>query len=256
MKFDIITLFPDMFKSVFSESIIFRAKKEGLIDINLHQLRNYATDKHKSVDDTPCGGGPGMVLKVDVIDKAITTIKHNIAEHWPQQKRTQTLSKYPIEKKILRNKANMSIKQKVILLTPKGEKFTQKKAIELSKYDNLILVCGHYEGFDQRIHDHLVDEEVSIGDYVLTGGEVPAMVLVDAITRMVPGVIKEESIRLESFMPQNEKAPTSSNHNNLPPTNHDFPNYTRPIEYKGWRVPKVLLSGNHKKIDEWRKKQK
>ncbi len=213
MKFEIITLFPEMFKSPFEESIISRAKKDKLIEIQTHQLRDSAVDKHKTVDDTPCGGGPGMVLKVDVMDRAISKVKDNI----PKNKTTRT-----------------------ILLTPKGEKFTQKKAIELSKYDNLILVCGHYEGFDQRIHEQLVDENISIGDYVLTGGEIPAMVLVDAITRMIPGTIKKESVESESHMPGND--------NDL-----DYPVYTRPIEYSDWKVPEELLSGDHKKIDEWRK---
>jgi len=233
-----------MFEQVFAESIIQRAKNKKLINIKLHQLRDYATDKHQKVDDTPSGGGPGMVLKVDVIDKAITSVKS--------------------EKQKAKNNC------RTILLTPKGKRFTQKKAIELSKYDNLILVCGHYEGFDQRVHDHLVDEEISIGDYVLTGGEVPAMVLIDAITRMVPGVIKKESVESESFMtstPLCHSGLDPESHNNISNkhkkilkqvqddnlSTYDHPNYTRPIEYKGWKVPEVLLSGNHKKIEEWRK---
>ena len=240
MKFDIITLFPNMFEGPFSESIISRAKKQKLIDININQLRDYALDKHKTVDDTPCGGGPGMVLRVDIIDSAISNVKSQ------------------------RSKSKNS---RTILLTPKGENFTQKKAIELSKHDNIILICGHYEGFDQRVHDHLVDEEISIGNYVLTGGEIPAMVLIDTITRMIPGTINKESIENESHMPQkqdtgckiqdanksqieNSKKPPTTNYSL--PTNYDYPVYTRPTEYKGWKVPEVLLSGNHKKIDTWR----
>ena len=218
-----------MFEGPFSESIIKRAQERGLVDINLHQLRDYATDKHKTVDDTPCGGGPGMVIKVDVIDKAISKIKDQ------------------------RSKIKNS---RVILLAPSGERFTQKKAIELSKYDNIILLCGHYEGFDQRVHDHLVDEEISIGDYVLTGGEIPAMVLVDTITRMIPGVLKEESILNESFMPREKdlrtEEPKKQETVNPKLKTYDYPVYTRPIEYKGWSVPEVLLSGDHKAIETWR----
>lgn len=246
MKFNIITLFPEMFSGPLTESIIKRAQKKDLIDIKLHQLRDYATDKHKTVDDTPCGGGAGMVLRVDVIDSAISNVKCQMSK----------------------NK-----KSRTILLAPSGEKFTQKKAIELSKCDNIILVCGHYEGFDQRIHDHLVDEEISIGDYVLTGGELPAMVMIDAISRMVPGVIREESAANETFMPltnyesepaspagrrkyeiTNQKAIEQSNNETI--SVFDYPVYTRPVEYKGWKVPEVLLSGDHKKIDAWREERK
>jgi tRNA (guanine37-N1)-methyltransferase len=142
------------------------------------------------------------------------------------------------------------------MLSASGERFTQNKAIELSKYDNIILLCGHYEGFDQRVHDHLVDEEISIGDYVLTGGEIPAMVLVDTITRMIPGVLKEESILNESFMPRKKDLRTEEPKNqetvNPELKTYDYPVYTRPIEYKGWRVPEVLLSGDHKAIKTWR----
>ena len=240
MKFDIITLFPEMFKGPFSESIIKRAKDKKIINIDIHQLRDFAYDKHQKVDDTPCGGGPGMVLKVDVVDRALAQVK--------SKKRKG--------------------KSRIVMLSASGQKFTQAKAIEMSKYDNIVLLCGHYEGFDQRVHDHLVDEEISIGDYVLTGGEIPAMVLVDAITRMIPGTIKEESIMSESFMPtDNEEHDThgfisqKGHRNKLPstdyplPTNYDYPVYTRPNKYKGWEVPEILLSGDHKKIDEWRKKQ-
>lgn len=235
MKFDAITLFPEMFSCPLSESILKRAQEKGIININLHQLRDYATDKHKTVDDTPCGGGAGMVIKINVVDKAIYNVK------------TQS--------------SNVK-SSRVILLTPSGQKFDQQKAIELSKFDNLILVCGHYEGFDQRIHEHLVDEEISIGDYVLTGGELPAMVLIDTISRMIPGVIKEESAMNESFMPPTKlrikrnyeitNKKTMKQLDNETIDVFDYPVYTRPIDYKGWKVPEVLLSGNHKKIDEWR----
>lgn len=218
MKFNVITLFPEMFVGPLSESILKRAQGNGLIEINLIQLRDFATDKHKTVDDTPYGGGAGMVLKVDVMDKAILKIKN------PCLAGRQEKSK----KNVCRT----------ILLTPTGKKFDQQKAIELSKYDNLILIAGHYEGFDQRIHDNLVDEEISIGDYVLTGGELPAMVMIDAISRMIPRVIKEESAKNESHMGDGL----------------DYPVYTRPVEYNGWSVPEVLQNGNHAEIEKWRRK--
>lgn len=220
MKFDVVTLFPEMFGGFLSESIIKRAIESGKIDVNLHQLRDFATDKHKTVDDTPCGGGAGMVIKVNIVDLAIS----------------KSLPCWQAGKCQIPNKE----KSRTILLTPTGKRFDQRKAIELSKYENIILVCGHYEGFDQRVHDHLVDEELSIGDFVLTGGELPAMVVIDAVSRMIPGVINEESAKNESFM----------NCKKL-----DYPVYTRPIEYKGWRVPEVLLSGDHKKVEEWRRDQ-
>ncbi len=239
ISFDIITLFPNMFDGPFSESIIKRAENKSLININIHQLRNYATDKHKTVDDTPCGGGPGMVLKVDVIDAALSDIKNKILD-------TKNI--------------------RIILLSPKGQRFTQQKAVELAKYDNIVLLCGHYEGFDQRVHNHLVDEEISIGDYVLTGGEIPAMVLVDTITRMIPGVIREESALNESFMPAQDQILNIKNKkDNESPNklasdsyslNYDYPVYTRPIEYKGWKVPEVLRSGDHKEINDWRESKK
>ena len=211
MKFNVISLFPEMFVGPLSESILKRAQNNGLIDINLVQLRDFALDKHKTVDDTPYGGGAGMVLKVDVVASAIENTKKNIKG-----------------------------KTRTILLTPGGNKFDQKKAIELSKYDNLIMISGHYEGFDQRIHDNLIDEEISIGDYVLTGGELPAMVMIDAISRMVPGVIKEESAKNESFMGDG----------------FDYPVYTRPVEFEGWKVPDVLQNGNHAEIEKWRNENK
>lgn len=238
MNFDIITLFPEMFSGPLSESILKRAQKKGLIKINLHQLRDYANDKHKTVDDTPCGGGAGMILKIDVVDNAISNIKCLIS-----------------------NVKN----SRTILLAPTGKKFDQAKAIEFSKYENIILVCGHYEGFDNRIHEHLVDEEISIGDYVLTGGELPAMVMIDAISRMISGVIKEESAMNESFMADHKSQ--SPNHKQIQNSknpkakklqatsyklSYDYPVYTRPIEYKGWKVPEVLLSGNHQAIKKWR----
>jgi len=216
ITFHILTLFPQMFEGPLSESIIRRARDKNLIEIKLYDLRDWGLGKHKQVDDTPYGGGAGMVMKVDVIDEAVNSIKQKI-------------------------KSKKDIK--IILLTPQGEKLIQKKIRILAKGQSLgrhlILVCGHYEGFDERVRS-LVDEEISIGDYILTGGELPAMVLIDAITRLVPGVLgKDDSSEEESF------------ENNL----LEYPQYTRPEEYKNMKVPDILLSGDHKKIAEWRKEE-
>ena len=202
MKIDIITLFPNLFKSVFSESLISRAQKNKICEIEIHNLRNWTQDKHKTVDDRPFGGGPGMVMKVDILDKA--------------------LKSFP--------------KGYKILLTPQGKLFNQKIAKKLAKEKNLILICGHYEGFDERIRD-LVDEEISIGDYVLTGGEIPAMAVLDCVVRLLPGVVgKEASLEEESFSVGLL----------------EYPQYTRPENYQGKKVPEILLSGNHAKITKWR----
>lgn len=218
--FHIITLFPDMFKGPFSESMIKRAKENGLIDIQIYNLRDYGLGKHKQVDDNPYGGGAGMVMRVDVVNEAIANIKSQILKKDPKTKYQRL---------------------KTILLTPQGQRLTQKKVKSLSqaKDSDLILICGHYEGFDERIRD-LVDEEISIGDYILTGGEIPAMVIVDAVSRLIPGVLgKEESHKNESF------------ENGL----LEYPQYTRPEEFEGKKVPEVLLSGNHGGIEKWRKEE-
>jgi len=228
MKFDIITLFPEMF-SPLKVSILKRAEEKGLISINLHNLRDYATDKHKTVDDTPYGGGKGMVLKVDVMDKALSAV-------------------IPAKAGIQDSEVDPSIprddKTRVLLMTPKGARFNQDKAKELLKYDNIVLICGHYEGFDERIRG-LVDEEISIGDFVLTGGEIPAMAITDTVARLVPGVLAETSADTESFMEKDELG------NFL----LEGPQYTRPEDFKGKKVPEVLLSGNHAEIAKWRKNQ-
>lgn len=204
MKIDILTLFPNMFDGVFDESIIKRAIEDGKVEINLIDFREYTDDPHNKVDDTPYGGGAGMVLMCQPIFDCINSIRTD--------------------------------ESVVIMLTPDGEVYKQKKAYELSKKKHLILICGHYEGFDERIRS-ICDLEMSIGDYVLTGGEVPAMVLVDSIVRLIPGVIREESHLEDSF-----------NENYL----LDYPVYTKPRVYNGMEVPEVLLSGDHKKIDEFR----
>jgi tRNA (guanine37-N1)-methyltransferase len=219
MKIDILTLFPDMFRGPFDESIIKRAQDKNKVEIDIHNLRRWATDKHKTVDDKPFGGGAGMVLKVDVMDKAITSLKKGDPN---------TI---------------------VILLDAAGIKFTQKDANLLSERKHIVLVAGHYEGVDFRIRERLVDEVYSIGDYVLTGGELPAMVVTDAIVRLLPGVLeKSEATEFESF--------SSFTTDNLQKTTLlEYPQYTRPEVYKGWSVPKILLSGNHKEIKNWRDKQ-
>ena len=206
MKIDILTLFPEMFEGFKKESIIKRAIDNKKVSIKTHNFRDYAKNKHKKVDDTPYGGGAGMVLMCQPIFDAVEDLKKEDS--------------------------------KVILLTPQGKTYNEEKAYELSKEKHLIFICGHYEGFDERIRT-IADEEISIGDYVLTGGELPSMVLTDSIVRLLPGVIEEESHLNDSF-----------NDNLL-----DYPTYTKPRTYKGMKVPEVLLSGDHKKIDEWRKNE-
>lgn len=218
MRFDIITLFPEMFEPL-KTSVIGRAVKKGVVEIITHQLRHWGFDRHGNVDDSPYGGGPGMVLRVDVADRAIEAVKSLTANR----------------------------KSRIILPTADGKLFTQKDAERLSKYDRLIFLCPHYEGVDERIR-YLVDEELSIGDYVLTGGELPAMVMIDAIARLIPGALgKEESKKEESFAlvetPQGKMRLL------------EYPHYTRPEVYKGKKVPKVLLSGHHGEVAKWRKEE-
>ena len=206
MKFNVLTLFPEMF-SALDESIIGRGKEKGLIDINLINIRDFSKNKHKKVDDTPYGGGAGMVMEPTVVYDAYCSVKEPNA--------------------------------KVIYMSPQGKTLNQQMVQDLAKEENIILLCGHYEGIDQRVIDEIVDEEISIGDYVLTGGELPAMVLIDSVSRYVEGVLKEDSIQEESFT------------NGL----LEYPQYTRPEIFLGKRVPEVLLSGHHENIKEWRRNQ-
>ena len=206
MKFDVLTLFPEMFEPL-NSSIIGRAKEKNLIEINLINIRDFSKDKHKKVDDTPYGGGAGMVMMPDVVYDAYKSVEDKNA--------------------------------KVIYMSPQGKKLTQKKVEELAKQEHLIILCGHYEGIDQRVIDKIVDEEISIGDYVLTGGELPAMVLIDSVSRYNSGVIAEESREEESFA------------NGL----LEYPQYTRPEVFEGVKVPEVLLSGHHANIEKWRKEK-
>ncbi len=207
MRFDVLTLFPEMFVPL-QQSILERAQKNGNIDINLINIRDFSKDKHKKVDDTPYGGGAGMVIRPDVVYDAYNSIE---------------------------NRENA----KVIFLSPQGKTLNQQKVEELSNQKHLILLCGHYEGIDQRVLDKIVDEEISIGDYVLTGGELPSMVLIDAVSRYVDGVLNKESIKEESFS------------NNL----LEYPQYTRPETFLDEKVPEVLISGHHENIRKWREEQ-
>lgn len=206
MKFDILTLFPEMFENL-KQSIIGRAIEKNIININLINIRDFSKDKHKKVDDTPYGGGAGMVMKPDVVYSSYNSIKDKNA--------------------------------RVIYMSPQGKTLNQEKVEELSKEEHLVILCGHYEGIDQRVLDKIVDEEISIGDYVLTGGELPAMVLIDSVSRYVEGVLKEDSIKEESFS------------NGL----LEYPQYTRPEVFEGEKVPEILLSGHHENISKWRKEK-
>ena len=208
MKIDVLTLFPAMFAGPLDESIIMRARKKGLLDLQIHDLRNWTHDRHRTVDDKPFGGGPGMLMKCEPLFEAVENLKREGA--------------------------------KVILFSPGGRKFDQRIARELAREKDLLLITGHYEGFDERVREALVDDELSIGDYVLTNGALPAMVMIDAVARLLPGVLgDDESSHDESF-----------SHGLL-----EYPQYTRPAEFRGMKVPEVLLSGNHAEIEKWRREQ-
>lgn len=213
-RYDVLTIFPSMISGYASESILGRAQEKKLIAVEAHDLRQWAPDKHRRVDDSPYGGGPGMVMKVDVFEKAVWGVRRVAGSQG-------------------------SRKTRVILTSASGKAFTQKDAKRLAKYDQVIFLCGRYEGVDARVEEHVADEAFSIGDYVLTGGELPALVMIDAIARNVPGVLgKKESLAEESHTEEGVL---------------EYPQYTKPVMYKKWKVPEVLLSGDHKKIAEWRK---
>lgn len=208
IKFDVLSIFPEMFASPLSFSLLKKAQEKGLLNICLHDIRNWAEDKHKMTDDAPYGGGCGMVMKIEPVEKALAAIK------------------------------SQGVESLVILMTPQGETFNQKIAAELAEKKQIIIICGRYEGVDERIREHLTDREISIGDYILTGGELSALVLIDAVSRLIPGVLgNEESTLSESFSPGLL----------------EYPQYTRPAEYNGWGVPEVLVSGNHAEIERWRR---
>ena len=208
MKIDVLTLFPAMFAGPLDESIIMRARKAGLLELQFHQLRDWTHDRHKTVDDRPFGGGPGMLLKPEPIFEAVESLKRD--------------------------------KTRVVLMSPSGRKFTQQIARELAAQEHLLLVTGHYEGFDERIREALADDELSIGDYVLTNGALPAMVVIDAVTRLLPGVLGDDASSSEE----------SFSHGLL-----EYPQWTRPAEFRGMKVPEMLVSGNHAEIAKWRAEQ-
>jgi tRNA (guanine37-N1)-methyltransferase len=208
MKIDVLTLFPAMFAGPLDESIIMRARKKGLLDLKIHQLRDWTHDRHKTVDDKPFGGGPGMLMKPEPLFEAVESLK-----------RAET---------------------KVILLSPSGRKFSQQVARELAAENDLLFVTGHYEGFDERVRTMLADDELSIGDYVLTNGALPAMVVIDAVTRLLPGVLGDDA---------------SSADESFSAGLLEYPQYTRPAEFRGAKVPDILLSGNHAEIEKWRYEQ-
>jgi len=222
MKIDIVTLFPELFTPFFKWSMVRKGQQIGALKIEAHNLRKWAIDKRGTVDDHPYGGGPGMILRIEPIFNALQALGS-------ESKRS---------------------KQKIILLSAKGKTFNQKMAIELAGANHLILICGHYEGVDERIRKNLVDQDISIGNYIISGGEIAAMVAVDAINRLLPGVVsKENATEIESFSPGLSKIAKQSSQHLI-----EFPQYTRPDNFQGLRVPKILLSGNHQEINKWRRK--
>jgi len=218
MRFDIVTIFPQIFDSYFGESILKRAKEAGIVEIEMHNLRDYSANKHHNVDDTPYGGGAGMVMQIQPFFDCLKSLKAK------SQKSASSADKS---------------KKRIILFSAKGKRYTQRDAERLAKYDQLILICGRYEGVDERVAQNLVDEEISIGDFVLTGGEIPAMLVVDSVTRLLAGVLG------------NEASAVNESHSQEGYLEHA--QYTKPEEFNGWKVPEVLLSGNHKEIEKWRK---
>jgi len=252
MRFDIITIFPKIFDSYFNESILKRAQKKKLVKIVAHDLRKWTTDRHKTVDDNPYGGGPGMVLKVEPLYRAVLEISN-----FPVCVEATAGRQSPISKAKKRKP-----KRRIILFSAKGKQFTQAEVRRLAKYDQLILICGRYEGVDERVAEHIADEELSVGNFVLTGGEIPAMIAVDAVSRLMPGVLgKKASLAEESFEERSGKQEIKNKKNEKLLTSNfelqtylEYPHYTRPENFRGWKVPKILLSGDHEKIKEWRRK--
>ncbi|WP_210363966.1 tRNA (guanosine(37)-N1)-methyltransferase TrmD [Bacillus sp. REN3] len=212
MNIDVLSIFPEMFEGIFGHSILKKAAEKGAVQYNVVNFRGFADNKHKTVDDYPYGGGAGMVLKPQPIFDAVSSLVEQAKKTAPR----------------------------VILLCPQGERYTQKKAEELAKEDHLIFICGHYEGYDERIREHLVTDEISIGDYVLTGGELGAMVVIDSVVRLLPGVLGSEESHLQDSFSTGLL---------------EHPHYTRPADFRGMKVPEVLLSGNHRHIEEWRMKE-
>jgi tRNA (guanine37-N1)-methyltransferase len=208
IRFDILSIFPEMLQSPLNFSLLKKAQEKGLIDIGLHNIRDWAEDKHNMTDDAPYGGGCGMVMKVEPVERALAAVRRN------------------------------DIKPLVVLMTPQGEAFNQKIAAQLAKEKQIIMICGRYEGVDERIREHLADREISIGDYILTGGELSALVVIDAVSRLIPGVLGNDASAITESFSQGLL---------------EYPQYTRPAEYKGWCVPDVLVSGNHAQIERWQR---
>ncbi|WP_040948635.1 tRNA (guanosine(37)-N1)-methyltransferase TrmD [Gorillibacterium massiliense] len=227
MRIDVLTLFPEMFDGVFGASILGKAQEKGIVSLNTVNFRDYANNKHNTVDDYPYGGGGGMVLKAEPVFSAIEDLlKQNEAGDETPSALAAPSSTEP--------------RPRIILMCPQGEPFTQKKAEELSAEEHIVFICGHYEGYDERIREYLVTDELSVGDYVLTGGELPAMVVIDSVVRLLPGVLGNES-----------SAVTDSFSTGL----LEYPHYTRPASFRGWEVPEVLISGHHGNIEAWRREQ-
>jgi tRNA (guanine37-N1)-methyltransferase len=230
MRIDIVTLFPEICRAPLSESIMKRAQEKGLVELHIHNLRDWTTDKHQVVDDAPFGGGQGMVMKPEPIFAAVEALSEEEQKTLNAQRSTPNIQRSKIENQ----------KSKIILMSPAGRRFDQQVARSLSEEPHLIILSGHYEGIDHRVIEHLIDLEISIGDYVLTNGTIAAVVLVDAIVRLLPGALGHE-----------QSAADDSFSNGL----LEAPQYTRPAEFRGWKVPEVLLSGNHAQIEKWRKEQ-
>lgn len=224
MRIDVLTLFPEMCEGVFSTSILGKAREKGIVSLNAVNFRDFSGNKHNSVDDTPYGGGGGMVLKPDPIFNAV--------EH--------VLGNTPVEETNDRSDEEASVKPRIILMCPQGKTYNQKIAEELAQEQHLIFICGHYEGYDERIREHLVTDELSIGDYVLTGGELPALTVIDSVVRLQPGALGNE---------------TSAISDSFSTGLLEYPHYTRPAEFRGWKVPDILMSGHHANIDIWRREQ-
>ena len=228
MRIDIVTLFPEICRAPLSESILKRAQEKGIVALHIHNLRDWTTDKHHIVDDAPFGGGQGMVMKPEPIFAAVEVLKRQMPNAQPSASNAQS---------------NIKLQRpKIILMSPAGRRFDQEMARQLSQESDLIILCGHYEGVDHRVIEHLVDLEISIGDYVLTNGAIAAVVLVDAIVRLLPGALGHERSAVDDSF--------SSESSTL-----EAPQYTRPAEFRGWKVPEVLLSGNHAEIAKWRSEQ-
>lgn len=250
MKFNVVTIFPDLISHYSDETILGRAQKNKLIEVNPVNLRDFTEDKHKTVDDTPYGGGPGMVMKPEPIFKALKSL-----DAIPFSK-VDGITKV---KKVFNG--SLARKKRTVLLSPRGRQFDQRVAEEWSKLDEITFVCGRYEGVDERVVERMIDEEVSVGPYVLAGGELGSLIMIEAVSRLISGVLgNAESLEEETFGNQNLKLKNQNFEEKLKIKNSklqidkEYPQYTKPSDFKGWKVPDVLLSGDHKKIEEWRRK--